>query len=94
MPEVIVPCMSYLKWLKGAWFRMNSPSIGIGIVVLALTQVPLAIKAVAELACIGEASNLMWKQTNSHKRVNIFAVNQCNGGLLYEIHTRNNTSDN
>ena len=77
--------MSYLSWLKSLRLDIHSPGIGFALIILAFTHVPIAIKAAAELACIGETSNLIWKQTNSHKGVNSIAVNQCNGGVPYEI---------
>ena len=51
----------------------------IALVILALTQVPVALKTIAELACIGEVSNKRWREDNSHSGVNVYAVSKCNG---------------
>ena len=77
--------MTSLKWFKGLLLTIHSPGIGAAFIILAITQMPLAIKAVAELACIGESSNLIWKHSNSHKGVNMMAVNHCNGGNSYHV---------
>ncbi len=47
--------------------------------VLALTQVPVAIKTAAEIACIGEVSNKAWRESGTHQGVNVVAVQKCNG---------------
>ena len=60
--------------------NIKFPQIRLLLIFLALTQVPIAIKTTAELACIGELSNQIWRETGSHKAVNINAVNKCNGG--------------
>ena len=59
--------------------KINAPSTGTALMVLALTQVPMAIKTAAEVACIGEVSHQRWKQIQSHKGVNVYAVRRCNG---------------
>ncbi len=72
------------KWLRNLLniFKTNihAPGTGTALMLLALTQVPVAIKTAAEIACIGEVSNQIWRETNSHKRVNVIAVKRCNGG--------------
>ncbi len=68
-------CLDVLKSnINGNW-------MGAALILLALTQIPIAIKNAAEVACIGELSNQLWKQANSHKGVNTIAVQRCNGGI-------------
>ena len=45
------------NWLKSFRLNIHAPGTGIALTVLALTQIPVAIKTTAELACIGEVSN-------------------------------------
>ena len=47
--------------------------------VLALTQVPVGIKNAAEVACIGQTSNKIWKSEKNHAEANMLAVQRCNG---------------
>ncbi len=72
--------MSNNFWPKIIQLKINAPSTGAALMILALTQVPIAIKAAAEVACIGEVSHQRWKETQLHKGVNILAVQKCNGG--------------
>ena len=71
--------MSKIFWPKGLKLNIHAPGTGAALIVLALTQVPVAIKAAAEIACIGEVSHQIWKGTKSHKGVNVIAVRRCNG---------------
>ena len=71
--------MSKNFWSKGLRLNIHSPGIGTALIILALTQVPVAIKTAAEVACIGEVSHQRWKETNSHKGVNVIAIQKCNG---------------
>ncbi|MDP6834285.1 MAG: hypothetical protein QGG94_03910 [Prochlorococcaceae cyanobacterium ETNP1_MAG_9] len=71
--------MSKNFWSKGLKLNIHAPGTGVALMILALTQLPVAVKTAAEVACIGEISHKQWKQTKSHKGVNIFAVRQCNG---------------
>ena len=66
-------------WPKGLKLNIHAPGTGAALIVLALTQVPVAIKTAAEVACIGEISHQHWKQAKSHKGVNVIAVQRCNG---------------
>ena len=47
--------------------------------ILALTQVPVGIKNAAEVACIGQTSNKIWKSEKNHSEANMIAVQRCNG---------------
>ncbi len=67
------------NWIKGLKLNIHAPGTGAALMVLAITQIPVAIKTTAELACIGEISSQRWKETNSHKEVNVIAVQTCNG---------------
>ncbi len=66
--------------LKGLRLKVCNPGLGAALILLTLTQIPIAVKTLAELACIGEVSNQIWKQSNSHRGVNVIAVQKCNGG--------------
>lgn len=48
--------MSKRNWLKGLRLSIHAPGTGFALLVLALTQVPVAIKNAAEVACIGQSS--------------------------------------
>tara|TARA_B100000029_G_scaffold488580_1_gene545305 strand:+ start:2435 stop:2656 length:222 start_codon:yes stop_codon:yes gene_type:complete len=71
--------MSNNFWPKGLKLNIHAPGTGIALMVLAITQVPVAIKSAAEVACIGEVSHRYWKETKSHKGVNVLAIRHCNG---------------
>ncbi|WP_320668216.1 hypothetical protein [Prochlorococcus sp. MIT 1307] len=71
--------MSQIFWPKGWKLNVHAPGTGAALMILALTQIPVAIKTAAEVACIGEISHQMWRATKSHKGVNVIAVQKCNG---------------
>ena len=71
--------MSKSLWLQRFKLNIHAPGTGAALIALALTQVPVAIKTAAEVACIGEVSNKLWRQTKSHQGINVAAVRQCNG---------------
>ena len=71
--------MSKIFWPKGLKLNIHAPGTGLALIILALTQLPVAIKTAAEVACIGEVSHQRWKQSQSHKGVNVYAVRRCNG---------------
>ena len=60
--------------------NIHSSGINLTLILLLLTQIPIAIKTAAEIACIGQSSNKHWKETNNHSLSNVIAVNYCNGG--------------
>ncbi len=72
--------MSTNFWPKGLKLNIHAPGTGAALIVLALTQIPVAIQTAAEVACIAEVSHAHWKQTKSHKGVNVLAVRRCKGG--------------
>ena len=67
-------------WGKRFKLNINAPGTGAALMVLALTQIPVAIKTSAEIACIGQVSNKVWRETGSHSTANIRAIKTCNGG--------------
>ena len=71
--------MSKTFWPKGLKLNIHAPGTGAALMILALTQIPVAIKTAAEVACIGEVSHQIWRKSKSHKGVNVIAVRQCNG---------------
>ena len=71
--------MSKTFWPKELKLNIHVPGTGASLIILALTQVPMAIKTAAEVACIGEVSHQIWRKSKSHKGVNVIAVRQCNG---------------
>ena len=62
-------------------FRLNihAPGTGTALIILALTQVPVGIKNAAEVVCIGQTSNKIWKIEKNHAEANMIAVQRCNG---------------
>ncbi len=68
------------NWLKGLRLSIHAPGKGFALMVLALTQLPVAIKNAAEVICIAQASNNIWLKENNHSEANMLAVQRCNGG--------------
>ena len=58
---------------------IHAPWTGIALMIIALTQVPVGIKNAAEVACIGQTSNKIWKLERNHADANMIAVQRCNG---------------
>ena len=71
--------MTKNNWSRWLTLNIHSPGTGIALILLSLTQIPVAIKTSAEIACIGQVSNKIWRQTKSHKDANIIAIQKCNG---------------
>ena len=67
------------NWLKGLRLNIHAPGTGFALMILALTQVPVGIKNAAEVFCIGQTSNKIWKLENNHSDANMIAVQRCNG---------------
>ena len=76
--EVFLKSKSFLP--QGFKLNIHAPGTGAALMLLAATQIPVAIKTAAEVACIGQLSNQVWKLNKSHTKANIIAVHQCNGG--------------
>ena len=60
-------------------FNIHSSGTGFALMILALTQVPVGIKNAAEVVCIGQTSNKIWKLEKNHSDANMIAVQRCNG---------------
>jgi len=73
--------MTRKNWLRPFKLNIHSPGTGFALIVLALTQLPVAIKNAAEVACIGQTSNKIWKSENNHAEANMLAVQRCNGRI-------------
>ena len=67
------------NWLNSFRLNIHSPGTGFALMILALTQVPVGIKNAAEVFCIGQTSNKVWKLENNHADANMIAVQRCNG---------------
>ena len=60
------------NWLDGLRLNINAPGTGFALVILALTQIPVAIKTSAEIYCMEK----LGQQQGSA----IAAIIKCNGG--------------
>tara|TARA_B100000579_G_scaffold359702_1_gene316575 strand:- start:217 stop:438 length:222 start_codon:yes stop_codon:yes gene_type:complete len=67
------------NWLKTFRLNIHAPGTGFALIILALTQVPVGIKNAAEVVCIGQTSNKIWKSEKNHTNANMLAVQRCNG---------------
>ena len=67
------------NWLKSFRLNIHTPGTGFALMILALTQVPVGIKNAAEVVCIQQVSNKIWKLEKNHAEANILAVQRCNG---------------
>ena len=71
--------MTKKNWVNSFLLNIHSPGTGFALMVLALTQVPVGLKNAAEIVCIGQTSNKIWKVENNHAEANMLAVQRCNG---------------
>ena len=71
--------MPKTNWLKSFRLNIHAPGTGFALMMLALTQVPVGIKNTAEVVCIGQTSNKIWKSEKNHADANMLAVQRCNG---------------
>ena len=67
------------SWLKKLRLSIHAHGTSFALIILALTQVPVGIKNAAEVACIGQTSNKIWKSEKNHSEANMIAVQRCNG---------------
>ena len=67
------------KWHKSFRLNIQAPRTGFALMILALTQIPVGIKNAAEVVCIGQTSNKIWKSEKNHADANMVAVQRCNG---------------
>ena len=71
--------MASKNWLKSCLLNIHAPGTVFALMILALTQIPVGIKNAAEVACIGQTSNKIWKSEKKHADANMLAVQRCNG---------------
>ena len=71
--------MNKKNLLKSFRLNIHAPGTGLALMILALTQVPVAIKNAAEVFCIGQTSNKIWRLEKNHADANMYAVQRCNG---------------
>ena len=64
--------MSKRSWMRGFKLNIHAPGTGFALMLLALTQVPVAIKTTAEIYCMEK----LGQKYNSA----VVAIIQCNGG--------------
>ena len=67
--------------LKNFQLNIHSPGTASALMILALTQIPVGIKNAAEVVCIGQTSNKIWKSEKNHDEANMLAVQRCNGRM-------------
>ena len=71
--------MTMKNWLKSFQLNLHFTGTSLALILLALTQVPVGIKNAAEVVCIGQTSNKIWKLEKNHAEANMLAVQRCNG---------------
>ena len=71
--------MTKKNWLRSYRLNIHSPATSFALMILALTQIPVGIKNAAEVVCIGQTSNKIWKLEKNHAEANMIAVQRCNG---------------
>ena len=71
--------MTRKNWLKSFQLNFHFTGTSLALILLALTQVPVGIKNAAEVVCIGQTSNKIWKLEKNHAEANMLAVQRCNG---------------
>ncbi len=64
--------MQKTNWLKGLPLNIHSQGTWLALTVLALTQVPMAIKATAEIYCMEKVGQAQGSA--------VTAIIKCNGG--------------
>ena len=53
---------------------------GLALTFIVLLQIPSAIRNLSEIACIGQTSNIVWRNENNDNKANMLAYKRCNGG--------------
>ena len=64
--------MPKTNWLKGLKLNIHAPGTGFALMLLALTQVPVAIKTSAEIYCM--------EKVGQKRGSVVAAIIKCNGG--------------
>ena len=70
--------MTKKNWLNSFRLNIHSPGTGFALMVLALTQIPVGLKNAAEIVCIEQTSNKIWKLEKKHEETNMHAFQRCN----------------
>ena len=63
--------MSKRTWIRGFKLNIHPPGTGFALMILALTQIPVAIKNTAEIYCM--------KKLGQKYNSAVLAIIQCNG---------------
>ncbi len=71
--------MSLKRYMRKSYkLNKHGTLTGLALIFLAFTQVPGAIKDLAEVACIGQTSRKIWQEKGNHSEANMIAVQKCN----------------
>ncbi len=62
------------NWFKSFRLNIHAPGTGFSLMILALTQVPVGIKNAAEVVCIGQTSNQIWRLEKNHSDANMLIL--------------------
>tara|TARA_B100000700_G_C14992349_1_gene831959 strand:- start:1212 stop:1436 length:225 start_codon:yes stop_codon:yes gene_type:complete len=60
----------------------NGATITAALILIALCQIPIAIKNSAKVFFIGKTSNTIWRNQKNHPQAYMIAVNRCNGSII------------
>ncbi len=72
--------MRFKKLLrKTSKLNKNGALTALALIAITITQIPGAIKSTAQVACIAQMSNKVWRIENNHSEANMVAVQRCNG---------------
>ena len=63
---------------KNVQLNIQAPGTCFSLIILALTQVTLAIKNAVVVACIGQTSIKTWNINLNHSKANMFEVQRYN----------------
>ena len=69
-------------WRRAYKLNKNGAVTGVSLIVIALAQIPGAINNAAEVFCIGQVSNNIWRKEHNHSEANMRAVSRCNGRVI------------
>ena len=64
---------------KTSKLNKNGVLTAAALIFIAITQVPGAIINTAQVVCIGQMSNKVWRMENNHLEANMIAIQRCNG---------------
>ena len=66
-------------WRKAYKLNKHGNVTAMALIAIVFTLIPGAIKETAEVVCIGQTSNKIWKIEKNHSEANMLAVQRCNG---------------